>query len=101
MRREPLSASETHLSIVADGIVFLAPASAACIAVSSRRGLALWRTRSWTYEVRRSDGTLVATFIESPDPMTFPSPDLLSFGAAVAVGGQRELESAAPGQVAA
>lgn len=84
MRREPLSASETTLCIVADGCMFLGPTSAACIAVSSRRGLALWRTRSWTYEARKSDGTLIASYADCPDPMTFPSPDLLCLGAVAA-----------------
>lgn len=82
MRREPLSASETTLCIVADGVPFFGPVSGACIAVSSRRGLALWRTRSWAYEARKADGTLVALYVDCPDPMTFPSPDLLSLGAA-------------------
>ncbi len=76
MRREPLSASECHSTIVVNGVAFFGPLSGACLAVSARHGLALWRTREWKYEARKADGSLVVPLLET-DPMTFPSRELL------------------------
>jgi len=71
MRREPLSPSECHSSIVVNGVAFFGPVSGACLAVDLSTGVALWRTRTWGYETRKADGTILARLAECPDPRTF------------------------------